>query len=68
MNPNMTINIDAAEAIEIVETLQWLQDWFTADLQLGVSLRRYSYGLMTLADLHATLDRFAVTLTTGPQP
>jgi hypothetical protein len=62
----MTISIDAAEAIEIVETLQWLQDWFTADLQLGVSLQRYSYGLMTLADLHATLDRFAVALT-GPQ-
>lgn len=63
MTPNMTISIDAAEAIEIAETIQWLQDWFTADLQLGVSLHRYSYGLMTLADLHATLDRFTATLT-----
>ena len=58
--------VDAADAIEIAEALQWLRDWFTSDPTLAVSMHRFSLGMITLDQISVELDRFAVTL--GQQP
>ena len=60
---NEQITIDAADAIEIAEALHWLRDWFAADPDLlARSMRRFSYGLLTLDEISAELDQFAFTL------
>jgi hypothetical protein len=59
---NEHITIDAADAIEIAEALHWLRDWFAADPDLARSMRRFSYGLLTLDEISAELDQFAFTL------
>ena len=60
------IMIDAADAIEIGEALQWLRDWFASDPELARSMRRFSFGLFTLDEISDDLDRFANKL--GHQP
>lgn len=60
MNHDTTITIDATAAIELVEALEWLRDWFGYDHDtLAASMRRYSFGLFTLDELDGDLDRFA---------
>lgn len=55
-----TITIDAADAIELAEALEWLRDWFAEDHdRLAASMRRYSYGLFHLDELDSDLDRLA---------
>ena len=56
------ITIDAADALEIAEALQWLRDWFTSDPELARSMRQFSYGLFTLDEISTELDGFAFTL------
>lgn len=56
------VTLDAADAIEIAEALQWLRDWFASDPELAPSMRRFSLGLLTLAEISAELDQFALTL------
>jgi hypothetical protein len=56
------VMVDAADAVEIAEALQWLRDWFTSDPTLAVSMHRFSLGMITLAEISIELDRFAVTL------
>lgn len=56
------VTLDAAEAIELAEALQWLRDWFASDPELARSMRRFSGGLLTLAEISAELDQFAFTL------
>jgi hypothetical protein len=56
------ISIDPADAIEIAEALQWLRDWFASDPDLASSMRRFSLGLVTLAETSTELERFAHTL------
>jgi hypothetical protein len=61
MNPHVIV--DAADAVEIAEALQWLRDWFASDpTTLAVSMHRFSLGLFTLDQLSADLDGFALTL------
>jgi hypothetical protein len=57
-----TVTLDAADALDIAEALQWLRDWFASDPELTRSLRRFSFGLFTLAEISAELDQFAFTL------
>ena len=60
MKPDTTITIDAADAIELVEALEWLRDWFDHDHDtLAASMQRYSLGLFHLDELDNTLDRVA---------
>lgn len=56
------ISINADDAIEIAEALQWLRDWFASDPELARSMRSFSYGLISLAEISAELDDFAWTL------
>lgn len=60
---NDHVIVDAADAIEIAEALQWLRDWFASDpTTLAESMHRFSLGMITLDQLSADLDGFAVTL------
>jgi hypothetical protein len=56
------VTLDAADAIEIAEALQWLRDWFASDPELARSMRRFSLGLLTLEEISAELDQFTITL------
>ncbi|MET0911256.1 MAG: hypothetical protein ABWZ99_17460 [Ilumatobacteraceae bacterium] len=56
------VTLDAADAIEIAEALQWLRDWFASDPELARSMRRFSLGLFTLEEISAELDQFTITL------
>ncbi len=62
MNTPTTVTLDAASAIEIAEALQWLRDWFASDADLARSMRHFSFGLFTIEEISAELDRFAFTL------
>jgi hypothetical protein len=55
-------HIDPADATEIAEALQWLRDWFASDPDLARSMRRFSYGLISLDEISTELDGFAWTL------
>lgn len=58
-----TVTLDAADAIEIAEALQWLRDWFGYDPDtLGTSMRRHSFGLFTLDEIDSDLGRFVHVL------
>lgn len=57
-----TIQIDAADAIEIVEAVEWLTEWFAYDPDLRVSMRRFSFGLSTLDEIASDLRLFAYRL------
>lgn len=59
---NDHVMVDAADAIEIAEALQWMRDWFTSDPTLAVSMHRFSLGMFTLDEISVELDRFAATL------
>ena len=59
---NQVVTLHAADAIEIAEALQWLRDWFASDPELARSMRRFSFGLLTLEEISAELDQFAFTL------
>ena len=60
MSADTTITIDAADAVELVEALEWLRDWFAEDHdRLAASMHRHSFGLFHLDELDDTLDRFA---------
>jgi hypothetical protein len=56
------VSIDAADAIEIAEALQWLRDWFASDPGLSASMHRFSHGLITLTEISTDLDRFTAAL------
>lgn len=61
-----TLTLDAADAAEIAEALQWLRDWFGYDPDtLAASMRRYSFGLFTLDEIDSDLDRFVHALGGG---
>lgn len=61
-----TVVLDVADATEIAEALQWLRDWFVYDRDtLAASIRRHSFGLFTLEEIDADLDRFVHALAGG---
>jgi hypothetical protein len=66
MSAGPTVTLDAADAVELADALQWLRDWFASDPDLARSMRRFSFGLVTLADIDAELAGFAFTL--GQRP
>lgn len=58
-----TVTLDAADASEIAEALQWLRDWFGYDPDtLAASIRRHSFGLFTLDEIDGDLGRFVHAL------
>lgn len=64
MNATPTVTINADDAVEIIDALEWVIEWFAGDPdQLADrSLRRYSFGLFTLDELAGDLKRFVATL------
>ncbi|MFI8586739.1 hypothetical protein ACIGG9_18185 [Pseudonocardia alni] len=57
------ISLDAGDAAELVEMLAFLGDWLDGtDTDFAGSLRRFTSGGYSLADLHADLARFAFLL------
>lgn len=61
-----TITLNAADAIEIAEALQWLRDWFGYDPDtLAASMRCHSFGLFTLDEIDGDLGRFVHVLAGG---
>jgi hypothetical protein len=58
-----TVMLDAADAIEIAEALQWLRDWFASDHDvLARSMRRASFGMFNLDELDGHLDHYSYQL------
>jgi hypothetical protein len=61
--PATTVTLDAADAIEIAEALQWLRDWFATDHDvLAHSMRRASFGMFNLDELDGHLDHYSYQL------
>lgn len=58
------VRIDAGDAAELVEMLAFLGDWLdgTDTAELAGSLRRFTSGGYSLADLQTDLARFAFLL------
>ena len=58
-----SLSLDAVDAAELAEILQFLTGWLTADPGLAASLNRFvghpAYGV---SDLRADLDRFTFLL------
>jgi hypothetical protein len=55
------VTLDAADAVELAELLEFLNDWLHHD-DLAASYRRFTFGLLTPAELRADLGRFAFLL------
>ena len=60
------ITLDAADAAELIEMLEFCCDWIDHDPALDESLRRFSGGPFGLPELHDALRRFADTLGHAP--
>lgn len=56
-----TPGLDAADALELGEILEFLSDWLHADHNAAASLARFS-GLRDISELCADLARFAFLL------
>ena len=57
------VHLDAGDAAELVEMLTFLGDWLDgSDADFAGSLRRFTTGGYSLADLQADLARFAFLL------
>ena len=62
-----TVTLDAADAIELTELLEFLNDWVHNN-HAAASYHRFTFGLLTADDLQADLTRFSFLLggdTTG---
>lgn len=59
-----TVRLDAGDAAELIEMLSFLADWLddSDSADLAGSLRRFTSGGYSLADLQADLARFTFLL------
>ena len=56
-----TVTLDGADAVELAELLEFLNDWLHSD-DVAISYRRFSFGLLTVGELRADLARFSFLL------
>jgi hypothetical protein len=56
-----TVSLDAADAIELAELLEFLNDWLH-HRDVAASYTRFTFGLCTLDELRADLARFSFLL------
>lgn len=58
------ICLPGEDLTELIETLEWLIDWMSTDPDgaAATSMRRFSYGLIGLAETRRHLARFAFLL------
>ena len=56
-----TTILPSGDAVELGELLGLLHDWL-ADTDVAVSLRRFTFGLISLEELRSDLARFAFAL------
>lgn len=62
MNHHHTaVTLDAADAIELAELLEFLNDWLH-HRDVAASYTRFTFGMCTLDELHADLARFSFLL------
>ena len=62
MSDHTTITqLDSADAVELAELLEFLNDWLHSD-DVAASYRRFTFGLLTVRELRADLGRFAFLL------
>jgi len=62
MSHHTTVSLDAADAIELAELLEFLNDWLHHHRDVAASYRRFTFGLCTLDELCVDLSRFAFLL------
>lgn len=55
------VSLDAADALELGEILEFFHDWLHADHNAAASIARFS-GLLDISELQADLTRFAFLL------
>jgi hypothetical protein len=61
MSHHTTVSLDAADAIELAELLEFLNDWLH-HRDVAASYTRFTFGLCTLDELSADLARFSFLL------
>ena len=62
MNVDHTpVGLHAEEIVELREMLEFLCDWLN-DRRVAASYRQFTFGLLTIEELRADLDRFAFLL------
>ena len=55
------VTLDAADAVELAELLEFLNDWLH-HRDVAASYQRFTFGLLTLTELRADLARFSFLL------
>ena len=55
------VNLRPEEVVELREMLEFLCDWLN-DRRVAASYRQFTFGLLTVDELHADLARFAFLL------
>ena len=61
MSHDTSVTLDGADAVELAELLEFLNDWLHSD-DVATSYRRFTFGLLTVGELRADLGRFAFLL------
>ena len=56
------ITLDTADAIELAELLEFLNDWLNDNTDAAANYQRYTYGILTAKELRADLARFSLIL------
>ena len=61
MSHNTTVTLDGADAIELAELLEFLNDWLH-HRDVAASYQHFTFGLLTVDELRADLGRFSFLL------
>ncbi len=62
MTNTTPVTLDAADAVELAELLDFLNDWLHHHRDVAASYRRFTFGLLTAEELRADLARFSFLL------
>ena len=62
MSGDTAVTLDGADAVELAELLEFLNDWLHQHRDVAASYQRFTFGLLTLDELRADLARFAFLL------
>jgi hypothetical protein len=57
-----TTMLPGGDAVELGELLGFLHDWLSTDTDVAVSLRRFTFGLISPDEVRSDLARFASAL------
>jgi hypothetical protein len=56
------VTLDGADAVELAELLEFLDDWLHHHRDVDASYQRFTFGILTVDELRADLARFAFLL------